>query len=368
MNALGLPDHPRILVITLRRLGDVLLSTSLVRTLRLGFPSAQIDMLVFAGTEGILAGNPDVDRVEAIRPRASPGEVVALLARIGRRYDLAVATHTGDRPMLLAVAAAPRRAALVPARGGGAWWKRWAVDVAVPADPGNHRVTELMRLAAGLGLRPHAEIVCPSGPAPGQVGPRGPYAVLHANPMFAYRRWTDDGWRALARAVAKRGLIPVASGGPDPAEGAYLDALWNGAGVPVERLDGCLDWPQLAALLRGAAVYVGADTSVTHLAAATGCPTVALFGPTDPRLWGPWPAGGLTEAWDATGAMQRRGNVILVQHTLPCTPCQREGCERRLDSPSACLDELPVAQVLAAIDRALPQVPAVVPWRHAAGE
>jgi heptosyltransferase-3 len=98
---------------------------------------------------------------------------------------------------------------------------------------------------------------------------------------------------------------------------------------------------------------------VTHLAAAAGCPTVALFGPTDPRLWGPWPAGGLHEMWRAAGPIQRRGNVWLVQHAQPCTPCQKEGCERHLDSHAACLDELSVAEVLAAVDQALGEAPVV---------
>ena len=56
--------------------------------------------------------------------------------------------------------------------------------------------------------------------------------------------------------------------------------------------DGILTWAELAGLIAAAKVYVGPDTSVTHLAAATGAMTVALYGPTDPRRWGPWPLGG----------------------------------------------------------------------------
>ena len=81
--------------------------------------------------------------------------------------------------------------------------------------------------------------------------------------------------------------------------------------------------------------------------------TVALYGPTDPRRWGPWPVGGLGGAWEAAGTVQRRGNVWLVQNPQPCLPCQNEGCERRLDSHSRCLDELSPRQVLAAVDQAL---------------
>ncbi len=93
---------------------------------------------------------------------------------------------------------------------------------------------------------------------------------------------------------------------------------------------------------------------MTHLAAASGCPTVALYGPTDPRLWGPVPAAGLERMWEAAGTIQRRGNVWLVQNPLPCLPCQNEGCERHLTSFSRCLDELTPAQVLRAVAEALP--------------
>ena len=350
---LNLPDRPAILVVTLRRLGDVLLTTPLLRTLRRGYPDARIDVLVFAGTEGILDGNPDIDRVVTLKPRAPLRESFALIRRIGRRYDLAISTQTGDRPTLLAFTAARQRIGFVPSEGGGSWWKRRVMHRHVAADAQNHRVPEMLRLATCLGIDPSAEVVCPGGGVPDRFTRHGRYAVVHASPMFRYRRWTDGGWHELASALTRRGLTVVATGGADPNERAYLDALWGAGETPVARLDGTLDWPQLTALLRGAEVYVGTDTSVTHLAAATGCPTVALFGPTDPRLWGPWPAGGLRDTWNAADRVQRRGNVWLVQHALPCTPCQREGCERHLDSHAACLDAMSAFEVLFAVDCAL---------------
>jgi heptosyltransferase-3 len=178
-----------------------------------------------------------------------------------------------------------------------------------------------------------------------------PYAVVHAAPMFRYKQWTHEGWRALAEALGRRGLTVVATGGPSAVERRYLDEIWSGTSV--ERFDGRLRWAELTALLVGARIYVGPDTSVTHLAAATGCPTVTLYGPTDPRLWAPWPAHGREGTFAAAGHIQQHGNVVLVQNPLPCLPCQLEGCERRLDSYSRCLDELSVSQVLAAVDQAM---------------
>jgi len=63
-----LPARPRILVVALRRLGDVLLTTPLIRSIRRAWPDATLDVLVFADTAGILESNPDIDRVVAMPP------------------------------------------------------------------------------------------------------------------------------------------------------------------------------------------------------------------------------------------------------------------------------------------------------------
>jgi len=349
MNRLDLPPRPRILVVTLRRIGDVLLTTPLIRSLRRAWPQARLDALVFADTAGILAGNPDLDGVMTIPPQPSTAQTLALGARLFRRYDLAISTQSGDRPTGFAIVAGRLRVAPVPANLNGRV-KRTLLHRSIAAARGLHRVEEMLRIADVLGIARVPELVCPRAAETGQQS-AGPYAVIHAAPMFRYKQWTASGWRALAGALAARGLTVVATGAPAEAERRYLDAVWDGA--PVTRRDGQLAWPQLAGLLSEARVFIGPDTSVTHLAAAAGCPTVALYGPTDPRLWGPWPVGGLDQIWAATGAIQRRGNVWLVQNALPCTPCQLEGCERRLDSYSQCLDELTPGQVIAAADQAL---------------
>jgi len=60
---LVLPAHSRILVVSLRRIGDALLTTPLIRSLRRAWPDAKIDVLAYPGPAGIIEGNPDVDRV-----------------------------------------------------------------------------------------------------------------------------------------------------------------------------------------------------------------------------------------------------------------------------------------------------------------
>lgn len=348
MTRLDLPEKPRILLVALRRLGDVLLATPLIRSLRRAWPQARIEALVFADTAGILAGNPDLDRVVTVPAQPSATATLALGARLFRRFDLAISTQSGDRPTGFAIAAGRARIAPVPDNFNGRV-KRTLLTRSVPITPGLHRVEEMLRLADALGIARVPELVCPRGA--GVDVPTEPFAVIHAAPMFRYKQWTMQGWRDIAAALAARGLRVIATGGPAEAERRYLDMMWQGASVI--RRDGQLAWPQLTGLLAQARLYVGPDTSVTHLAAAAGCPTIAIYGPTDPRLWGPWPIGGLAQAWAASGTLQRRGNVWLVQNPLPCMPCQLEGCERRLDSDSQCLIELAPEQVIAAADQAL---------------
>src|ERR1700744_6051147 len=100
-----LPPRARILVVALRRLGDVLLTTPLIRSLRRAWPDATIEVLVFADTAGIVDGNPDIDRVIAMPARPTLQQSLARAAALLKRYDLAISTQSGDRPIAFALLA-----------------------------------------------------------------------------------------------------------------------------------------------------------------------------------------------------------------------------------------------------------------------
>ena len=342
--------HARILVISLRRIGDLLLTTPLIRSLRRAWPDSDIDVLVFDNTKGIVAGNPDINSVITMPLRPTLAESARLIVKLWRDYDVAISTQSGDRPIAFAFAAGRMRVGVTT--DDDSWlartFKRLALHRRVTAAENLHRVEQMLRLADALDIARVPDLVCPAAAAKSQAAPAGNYAVIHASPMFTYKEWTKDGWRAVSAALAQRGISVVAIGGPGDAERRYLEEVWRGVATFHQ-----VGWAETMTLLSKAKIYIGPDTSVTHLAAAAGCPTIALFGPMDPRVWGPWPVGGLATPWAASGTIQNHGNVWIVQNPLPCLPCTFEGCERHIGSRSACLDELRPEQVMAAVDRAL---------------
>jgi heptosyltransferase III len=331
------------LLVTLRFLGDVLLSTPLVRALKERYPECTVDVLVFAGTEGVFEGNRDVANVIAVPEVTTASATLRQVAALWRRYDLAVIAQTGTRPFLFGWAAGVQRIGLVSPETGKSWWKRALLDRHAVFDPSGARVLENQRIAAptaGLGA---AEVAATLGFDLSHE----PFAVLHPSPRWRYKQWTGEGWRALIRALRAQNMRVVISGGPGSEERAYLDSVLRGVETThVTRIDGRLSLAQAADVLRLASLYVGPDTATTHLAAACGTPTVALYGPTDPAIWGPWPASGGTN-YLRVDAQQRRGNVLLLQNPdLDCVPCQLEGCDRHRASHSDCLDRLPAERVI----------------------
>jgi heptosyltransferase-3 len=110
----------------------------------------------------------------------------------------------------------------------------------------------------------------------------------------------------------------------------------------------------MVTLLRAAALYIGPDTSITHLAAACATPLIALYGPVDPRLFGPWPQGhAATQPYVKRARRQQPqtapggGPIVLLQGDPECVPCNQAGCERHNDSRSDCLETMSAERVLA---------------------
>ncbi|HSN38869.1 MAG TPA: glycosyltransferase family 9 protein [Burkholderiales bacterium] len=347
-----------VLVVIPRRIGDVLLATPLIRSLKQAWPATAVDVLVFEGTQGALDANPDVRRIVAVAERPGFGSHLAFLMRLWRRYDVALSLVPGDRPTLYAFVAGRWRAGLlIDTRKEQ--WKRRLLDRWTTFDNLNtHTVRMHLALAAVLGIPSSPEVAATwRGADERQVdellgaGIPQPIAVLHAYPKFNYKMWHRQGWIEIAQWLAARGFRIVLSGSRDPAELAYIADLARDMPPGIVNAAGRLSLGASAQLVSRARLYVGTDTALTHVAAALGVPVIALFGPSNPVKWGPWPRGhaGNANPWRRCGS-QRVGNVTLLQGIGSCVPCLLEGCDRHIASFSDCLQQMPASRVIAAIE------------------
>lgn len=355
--------HPprRILLVCTQRIGDVVLATPLAHSIKAAWPEAQIDFLVLPGTQGALEGNPEIRNVLAFPQRVSWRGKLAQLFQIWRRYDLSIACIPTDRARLYAWAAAARSIGFVTA-GEIAWAKRHFLDVSLPFDAlDTHTVSSVLELATCLGIPALAEVQPPRlGEAAAsaliaRLGLTGAnYAVIHPSPKFRYKMWEIPHWATLIAWLRQQGLEVLLTGSADTAEAAYVADIAGRVAAGCRNLSGQLSLAETSELLRGAKVFIGPDTAVTHIAAATGIPTIALFGPSNPVKWGPWPASlkQPQNPWLFRGS-QHKGNVWLIQGTGDCVPCLFEGCDRHLDSVSKCLQGIGVERVIDAVREAL---------------
>jgi len=108
----------------------------------------------------------------------------------------------------------------------------------------------------------------------------------------------------------------------------------------------------MACLISRSRLYLGLDTAVTHIAASTGVPQVALFGPTPLWNWGPWnnsrPA---PQYGEGRGGAVSNGGILVLQRSWDCVPCGGKGCE---DSGSSrCLAGMSPSEIAAAAEEAL---------------
>lgn len=347
----------RILVVTLRYLGDTLLVTPLLNSLKKAYPDTQLDVLVYENTASILAGNPAISKLITVVQKPTWQQQQALFKQIFRHYDLAINTQTGDKPTLYSVVAASKRIGFVPQKPQTGWFKRYFYTRWLEFDTQKtHTVLELLKLCQLLAISPFYQLTAP------QVVDETfnvsdfisatNYVVLHPMPQWRYKQWTQEGWAAIADYCQQQGFTVVVSGSAAQAELDYLAQLK----LPVNsvNLAGKLSLAQLAQVIGGAKLFIGCDTGITHLAAATGVATIALFGPSDPVKWTPWPINYCSDKPPfVTHGSQQVNNVYLIQGQKDCVPCYLEGCERHRSSYSACLDAIIPEQVQTVIAKLL---------------
>lgn len=350
----------RILLVRLRLIGDVVLTTPAIHAVRARFPDAHIAYLVEPAAAPIVEHNPHLSEVIiAPRRRGAAGLVaeLALIKRLRRgRYDLAIDFHGGPRASLLTFLSGARRRIGYDVRGRG--WM-YTERVVRPRDlQPRHSVQNQFDLLAPLGIPApeaatypvdmpvdrHVAIAVAARLSAAGVGPSNRLIVVHVSSNSPFRRWPAESFAsaiaAIAASAADRRVIVTAG----PSETGAVDRIVAdtrrrlgpaAAGRVIEC--GEFSLAELRALMDTAALYIGGDSGPLHIAAASAAPIVALYGPTLPGRSRPW-----RKTDVATEAVEVAG--------LPCRPCDQRVCA---PGDFRCLTRLDPDAVVSAAERLL---------------
>jgi heptosyltransferase-3 len=358
-----IPLPKTILIANIRLIGDVILTTPLIGLLHEAYPDVAIDLLVNRGTGEFLEKDPRVRAViysnsnESGAGRAKSG----YLGNIFRRYDLAINMNASDRGNI-AVLVASRRWRVGIYYGDQFWkdiWKRLFFSHPIPYPFPIHYARLCQVVAQKLGLTvtrleakvywdTHDEATVNSLLSGLKV--KGNYFVIHPFARWRYKYWQMEKFAAASDAIAESyGMQPVWTSSPAVEERQALAAAGDLCRIRPALIPGELNLNQMACLLSRSALYIGLDTAVSHLAATTGIPMVALYGPTIADWWSPWNnTGPVAQQCPLPRGKQRTGSIIVIQKDMPCVPCGRAGCNGNGVEPPCMLD-IEVPEVLYAV-------------------
>ena len=331
MTAVG--GAPVAMVLRPLGLGDLLTGVPAIRAIRAAVPGHR---LVLATTPALEPLARLIDAVDEVLP----AHELEPLDWPGPPPELAVDLH-GKGPASHVVVAAVRPGRLLTFDSPGYPGPRWYPD--------EHEVRRWCRLVTeGLGVAADPDALDLAVPA--VTPPVTGATVVHPGAAFPGRRWPPERFAAVARHLAEGGHDVRITGGPAEVELASSVAAAAGLG-PDAVLAGRTSSLELAAVVAAARVVVCGDTGVAHLATAYRRPSVVLFGPVSPALWGPpprpqhvvlWHGDGTGDPWgtsldpalatitvsEVTTALAALRSPVGGTRTSPRSPALAEGVEQ----------------------------------------
>lgn len=336
----------KILVVRTDRIGDVVLTTPVLKVLRDNYPQSYIAIMVGPAAREIVEDNPYIDEVIVYdKDEKDKGlwgfwKFVILLKK--RRFDLAIILHTKKRIHLITFFAdIPKRIGYYSKKFGflltdkiedtRALGLKHEVDYCL--DIIKKLQIELTHSHPFMPLRKEALEWVDSFLQEQGIRKEDRFACMHPGASCVSKRWLKERFIVLAnRLVEEHGfkVILVASGEDDV---AIADEIAKNSRYPVLNLAGKTSLSQLAALLKRSAIFISNDSGPVHIASSVGTPVVSIFGRNQ--------AGLSPVRWGPVGAKDK-----YVHKEVGCSVCLAHNCKIGFD----CLKAITVDDVLKAVD------------------
>jgi heptosyltransferase-3 len=349
-------ESPRILIIKLKHIGDVLMATPAISAIRERFPDAHISVLIREGTEDMLTGNPKIDDVIVYDGFRGMSFINKMLKEIGfafgfrrKRFDLIVELGFGDREAIYGFFSGARFRIGFDPKGEGFLGRGYTLTHMIPMDNSKHIIERDLELLRPLGIdndkrgleiyyssqdREFAEVVLKEN----GINDDDIVVIIHPTSRWLFKCWTDEGNAVIADHIQSRhGAKAIMTCGPGDREKGKLERILGKAKTRPVSFIGNLTLKQLAALIDKANLFFGIDSAPMHMAAALKTPVIALFGPSGEHNWAPWGDG-----------------HTVIKKDMPCRPCGRGGC---YDSKrSECLEAITIEDVIPFIDKKIIEI------------
>lgn len=343
----------QLLLVKPSSFGDIIHTLPALDAIHRNWPATAVDWIVKPEWRIVLDGHPMLREVLPFPLTVSAwGRTIPLVRR--RRYDMVIDFQGLLRSGVLSLCSgAPVRIGFANGREGSPWCYtrrvespggatgKMASTVPAPMHVPMHAIDRYLLLAkeAGVPVQQAVRFPLPAWPdaeswvdrywEEAGIQPKETVCVLHPAARWATKRWPAERFALLAdRLAVEQGWRVILVAGA--AERAQAESVCRQMRQPVIDLSGRTTLPQLAALLKRAALLVTNDSGPMHLAVAVGTPVVAIFGPTDPRAVGPYGTG-----------------HTVLKKDIDCSLCTRKQCVKEL----ACLSAISVDEVVDATIR-----------------
>lgn len=343
-------EFHRILLTRLKFIGDIVLTTPLIRTIRERFPSAYIAYLGDAQAVSLLQGNPYLDEVIPFDfTRIAAIQQARLFFLLNRRhFDLAIDLFSNPRSALLSFATGARVRV-----GGDFRWrgKLYTVRIRDDGAPKSAIAFHYQSLTA-VGIQPkyyQPEIFLSEDEKREArrylewqgIDLSSPLIGLHSGGTWPAKLWPAERFADLADLLSAKvhAQILLTKG---PKDGDVASKVENGSVGKVLSLP-VLPLRQLAAMISVCSVFVSNDSGPMHIGPAVGTPTVGLFGPGEEEIWFPY-----TESFP--GGSSRHA---ALRQNVPCHPCHLNVCNREGEGYMECMKLLAVKEVFDAVHKRL---------------
>jgi len=316
----------RILLITLSNLGDAILTTPVLDALYKRFPDARIDILMNPVFEDLFAHDNRVAKIFFYEKHAVSFEKYRLLKKLYNiRYDLVVDLKNTMIPLFLM----PRyRTSLIRIKHEAIHKKEEHLSLI--------RQLGIETQGAKLGIMTNEEDADNARKIlNGFVNP-GKYIVMNPGAKSHVKRWPAANFAALSDRIVKElgydvVVIGKDSGRKNPeSDRVVVDNFLKLTKENVLDIVGKTNTRELFLIIGRARCIITNDSAPLHIASATGTPTVALFGPTDDRKYGPL-----------------ANRSVVIRRPMPCAPCETAKCSRQYE----CLRDITVKDAFDAVKK-----------------